>query len=142
MELRRIAALWQFDAHFIPTSFFLVITSQPCAEAARLDPHDRVCSRIERSLSIEDLHPDRIFLETFTPPCNGLFNNVAKEALEPIYMRKCRTGENVRQMFPDGFIGLRRFGWHAGAIVTKSAVGPKCGVVWMTIQVDDSRINR
>src|SRR5262245_25708015 len=112
MELRRIAAFWQFDAHFIPTPFFLVITSQPCSEATRLDANDRVCSRIERGLSIEDLHSDRVLLEILTPSRDRLFNNVAKETLEPVYMGKCCTAENVRQMFPDSFVGLTGFGRH------------------------------
>src|SRR6185503_16055499 len=61
-------------------------------------------------------------------------------------MGKCRTGENVRQMFSDNLIGLKGFRRHIVWLNARNYLElrrwrqAKCDVVWMTIQVDDSHI--
>ncbi len=115
LQRRSVTALRQLDDPFVRTAFLAVVANQLGAEAACLDPDDRIGSRIERLFLTEHLDADHVLLQLVTTAGERLFDDEREETLETVDLLKGRAGEDALQLVAHclvGFVrGRRRLAW-------------------------------
>ena len=95
LDLRRVGALWQFDADRIVAAVAFVIFAQPIAQARRLHAHDWIGVRIEFFGAIEDFASDVIALDPLAAASKRFIDDVFEEALPPPRLRERSALENA-----------------------------------------------
>ena len=91
LNVRRVSALRQIDANWIPLAVGLVIFAKPVTQPRGLHADDGVDVGVERLGAIEDFQSDVVALQPITPPSQRFIDDVLKKPLSAP-----RTGGTVR----------------------------------------------
>ena len=97
-EGRDVAAAPQLDQHRVAGADAGVILVDLGAQAAGLDPDDRIEARVVALVPREDLDPDRVLLHAGALARQRLVDDVAEKPAHPIGVREAVAGEDAAEL--------------------------------------------
>ena len=104
LDVRRVSALRQFDANWIPLAVGLVIFAKPVTQPHGLHADDGVDVGVERLGAIENCQSDVVALQPIAVPSQRFIDDVLKEPLSASRLVEWSAFEDAVQLLANGLM--------------------------------------
>src|SRR5262249_54188610 len=128
LEDRRIPPFRKLDHERVRSTFFAVVPDEPRAQPPRLHAHDRVGTRVERRILVEDLYADHVFLQLIATPGERFQDDESEKPFEAVDLPERDARQHALELLPGCLAGILLLpgGFAPRSPPTRSLAGGPC----------------